>query len=160
MHLLCDCAQNSIVILEGFIPNTGLIREFPWYTRLGMRYLMPWAPFATSLQQGTTYSSVLSQFLTHPVGSHKHRASSDSRPKNYVGDLLFEIRDGGTGRRVPQHQTSGGMGSLVGWEGGVGLDSRAPNNSTIDRAHLSHVFGSEVYIHNCRANIRRYTCDL
>lgn len=39
-------------IYVGWVPTTGLGREYPWYKRWLMRYVLRWAPFATSVKQG------------------------------------------------------------------------------------------------------------
>jgi len=43
---------SVVVVNPGFVPDTGLGREWPWYARLGMRYIAKWLPFATSLRVG------------------------------------------------------------------------------------------------------------
>jgi len=41
-----------VVVSPGFVPETGLAREWPWYARFGMKYIAKWLPSATSLRVG------------------------------------------------------------------------------------------------------------
>lgn len=42
----------AIAVSPGFVPQTGLVRDYYWWTRLFMTYIMPLLPFTTSLQDG------------------------------------------------------------------------------------------------------------
>lgn len=44
-----------VVVQPGFVPQTGLSRESSLLTRFAMSYLLPWAPFATSLDDAGKY---------------------------------------------------------------------------------------------------------
>ncbi|SPO23034.1 uncharacterized protein UTRI_01712 [Ustilago trichophora] len=44
-----------VVVQPGFVPQTGLSRESGLLTRFAMSYVLPWAPFTTSLEDAGTY---------------------------------------------------------------------------------------------------------
>ncbi|KAJ9478366.1 Short-chain dehydrogenase [Pseudozyma hubeiensis] len=44
-----------VVVQPGFVPQTGLCRDSGLLTRLAMSYVLPWAPFATSLDDAGRY---------------------------------------------------------------------------------------------------------
>lgn len=44
-----------VVVQPGFVPQTGLSRETGFLSRLAMSYVLPWAPFATSLEDAGKY---------------------------------------------------------------------------------------------------------
>jgi NAD(P)-dependent dehydrogenase (short-subunit alcohol dehydrogenase family) len=48
-------ALNCVAVCPGFVPTTGLSRESPWYKRFLMKYVLRWAPFATSLKKGGSF---------------------------------------------------------------------------------------------------------
>ncbi|KAF8607663.1 NAD(P)-binding protein [Ceratobasidium sp. AG-I] len=56
----------AIAVSPGFVPQTGLVREYPWWTRLAMMYIMPMLPFTTSLERGasTICEAMIRQDLT------------------------------------------------------------------------------------------------
>ncbi|QRV87581.1 hypothetical protein RhiJN_15599 [Ceratobasidium sp. AG-Ba] len=39
-----------VAVCPGFVPQTGLIREYSWWIRFLMNYIMPMMPFTTSLE--------------------------------------------------------------------------------------------------------------
>ncbi|GAA5822598.1 hypothetical protein JCM5353_005498 [Sporobolomyces roseus] len=43
---------DIVSVSPGFVPTTGLARETSWWQRLFMRYIISWAPFCTSEEEG------------------------------------------------------------------------------------------------------------
>lgn len=48
-------AVEIVVVQPGFVPQTGLSRESSLIGRIAMTYLLPWAPFATRLEDAGEY---------------------------------------------------------------------------------------------------------
>ncbi|KAG9087224.1 hypothetical protein FRC06_002633 [Ceratobasidium sp. 370] len=40
-----------VAVCPGFVPQTGLVREYPWWARYLMTYVVPMMPFTTSLEK-------------------------------------------------------------------------------------------------------------
>lgn len=59
-------APIAVAVSPGFVPRTGLVREYPWWARFFMTYIMPLLPFATSLERGasTICEGMIRQDLT------------------------------------------------------------------------------------------------
>ncbi|CAE6527413.1 unnamed protein product [Rhizoctonia solani] len=56
-----DEHSSKISNLTGFVPQTGLVREYSWLMRQLMAYIMPMFPFTTSLEEGKSHEECFSR---------------------------------------------------------------------------------------------------
>ncbi|KAF6767107.1 NAD(P)-binding domain protein [Kalmanozyma brasiliensis GHG001] len=63
-----------VVVQPGFVPQTALCRESGLMTRLAMSYVLPWAPFTTSLEDAGKYiaDACTIDLPASEAGTNKH----------------------------------------------------------------------------------------
>ncbi|KAK4053999.1 hypothetical protein OIO90_003644 [Microbotryomycetes sp. JL221] len=49
---LCPLGVDVVTVSPGFVPTSGLNRESNWFVQLFLKYVLSWAPFVTSIEQG------------------------------------------------------------------------------------------------------------
>ncbi|SNX83340.1 uncharacterized protein MEPE_02047 [Melanopsichium pennsylvanicum] len=81
-----------VVVQPGFVPQTGLSRESGLLTRFAMSYVLPWAPFATSLDDAGKYIADACTVELQSAHAHKEEQDGFHSPQSIVRSALLEVR--------------------------------------------------------------------
>lgn len=80
-----------VVVQPGFVPQTQLCRESGLMTRLAMSYILPWAPFATSLEDAGTYIANACTIDLAPPQTEEQADGFHSSTGAVVQSALLEV---------------------------------------------------------------------
>lgn len=85
-----EASVQVVVVQPGFVPQTALCRESGLLTRFAMSYVLPWAPFATSLDDAGKYIAHACT-INLPVTEAQGQQDGFHSSKGVVPSALFEV---------------------------------------------------------------------